>query len=105
MKRYACHRLYLSNDQYIRQAVVTIDEEGRVSHYTTLEEESHSTEWIGGIIVLNGSLHFPEENIQEWLKLQSYPTSGPVYAWHLSAFDFEKECTTPESILRCLSTL
>lgn len=102
MKKYACHRLYLSHNQYLRQAVVTIDEAGKVSHYTTLEEEKHSTEWIGGIIILNGSLQFPSEDIQEWFKLQSCPSSAPVYAWHISAFDFEKECATPQSILRRL---
>lgn len=102
MKKYGCHRLYISYNQFLRQSVVTIDDRGKVVHYAPLEEEIHSTEWLGGIIILSESPHLFTDNIQEWFERQSGPTSGSIYAWHLSNFDFEKECITPQSILRRL---
>lgn len=100
MKRYACHRLYLSPGQYLKQAVVTLDEEGKVCHYSKLEKEIHSTEWIGGVIILSShSVSLPSGNIHEWLENND---DKQKYAWHLSQFDFEKETATSQSILRRL---
>lgn len=102
IKRYACHRLYITPNNYLKQAVVTLDEKGRVCHYTNLEEEIHSTEWIGGVIILSG-IHITalSKDFLKWLEENIQPDE-PIYAWHISHYNFEKEELTNQSILKRL---
>ena len=105
MKKFACHRLYLTPHEYLRRASVTLDEQGRVAGYQTLIEETASTEWIGGVIFL-----LPQEEIAldanfiELLKAdsKSKETTLPLYAWHVSNYDFEQDCLTPQSVVQRL---
>lgn len=101
MKRYACHRLYTHQGHFLKQAVVVIDEDGTVVHYTPFEDEQRATEWIGGIIILS---HQSEAELEHWNSLSfSEKLKGfPVFAWHLSHFDFEQVKPTPQSVLRRL---
>lgn len=105
MKKFACHRLYLTPHEYLRRASVTLDEQGRVAGYQLLTEETASTEWIGGVIFL-----LPQEEIAsdanfiELLKAdsKSKETTPPLYAWHVSNYDFEQDCLTPQSVVQRL---
>lgn len=105
MKKFACHRLYLTPHEYLRRASVTLDEQGRVTGYQTLTEETASTEWIGGVIFL-----LPQEEIAsdanfiELLKAdsKSKETTLPLYAWHVSNYDFEQDCLTRQSVVQRL---
>lgn len=105
MKKFACHRLYLTPHEYLRRASVTLDEQGRVAGYQTLIEETASTEWIGGVIFL-----LPQEEIAsdvnfiELLKAdsKSKETTLPLYAWHVSNYDFEQDCLTRQSVVQRL---
>lgn len=105
MKKFACHRLYLTLHEYLRRASVTLDEQGRVANYQLLTEETASTEWIGGVIFL-----LPQEEIAsdanfiELLKAESKSkeTTPPLYAWHVSNYDFEQDCLTPQSVVQRL---
>ena len=105
MKKFACHRLYLTPHECLRRASVTLDEQGRVAGYQTLTEETASTEWIGGVIFL-----LPQEEIAsdanfiELLKTDSKlkETTPPLYAWHVSNYDFEQDCLTPQSVIQRL---
>ena len=105
MKKFACHRLYLTPHEYLRRASVTLDEQGRVANYQLLTEETASTEWIGGVIFL-----LPQEEIAsdanfiELLKAdsKSRETALPLYAWHVSNYDFEQDCLTPQSVVQRL---
>lgn len=107
MKKFACHRLYLTPHEYLRRASVTLDEQGRVTGYQTLTEETASTEWIGGVIFL-----LPQEEIAsdanfiELLKAdsKSRETALPLYAWHVSNYDFEQDCLTPQSVVQQLKS-
>ena len=105
MKKFACHRLYLTLHEYLRRASVTLDEQGRVANYQLLTEETASTEWIGGVIFM-----LPQEEIAsdanfiELLKAESKSkeTTPPLYAWHVSNYDFEQDCLTPQSVVQRL---
>ena len=88
IKKYACHRVYdNSYNHYLPQSVVAIAPDGEVLECTPLTEEISSTEWIGGIIVLNP---MSDNNTEKY------------YALHISDFDFEQEVPTPQSIIRRL---
>lgn len=52
MKRFASHYLYLPSHGLLRQYVVEIDDEGRVTMLFPLKEESESVIWVPGVIVL-----------------------------------------------------
>ena len=84
IKRYACHRVYDSNNPYLPQSVVAIAPDGEVLECKPLTEEISSTEWIGGVIVL---------------KPMSDEQPGKRYALHISDFDFQQEVPTPKSVI------
>lgn len=102
MKRYACHRLYTHPGHYLKQGTVTIDREGNVAHFGCFEEEIHSTEWIGGVIILSNKEKAELEDFQTLLSSLCDTKKVPLYAWHLSDFDFVNERITSQSILHRL---
>lgn len=106
MKRYACHRLYITPDYFIRMPIITLDKQGRVVAYTRFQEESNSTEWIGGIVFLSPETSIlPGKNLNELLQTYMKPSEphDSLYAWHISNIDFEKGCFTSQSILQRLT--
>lgn len=54
MKRYASHFLYLSSNKCLKQYAVEL-KDGCVFHIFPLVEETESTLWIGGTIILSTS--------------------------------------------------
>ena len=103
MKNYACHRLYISPSVYIKMATLTIDKLGQVRKYDTLQTENPFTEWIGGIIFLSNGLEIIRRNtLRELLEENMQPTASPVYAWHISHYNFTNEQLTPQSIIQRL---
>ncbi|MBQ3190695.1 MAG: hypothetical protein IJB61_08315 [Bacteroides sp] len=102
-KRYACHRVYDSFCHFFPQSVVTITKTGEVIGCTPLKHETSFTEWIGGVIVLSPlSYIVPYRNFHSLLCEMTSISQTPLYAWHISDFDFIKEELTPQSQLRRL---
>lgn len=104
LKRYACHRVYESPHHYHTQSVVSIAEDGSVVDCRLLTQETAHTEWIGGVIVLSpkSEIALPVE-----FKTLCQPTSKgnesfPLYAWHISDFNFQEEDLTSRSLIRRL---
>lgn len=102
MNKYACHRVYIRQGQYLKQAFVTINEHGNLIDYATFSEEIRDTEWIGGVIVLSDSAIASNEDFHTWASKHIKIGQSPVYAWHLSEYDFEQEEPTPNCIFRRL---
>lgn len=103
-RKYACHRIYDAANHYFPQSVVSIDGEGSVLSIHPLTEEISATEWLGGIIILSPFKSISEkgEALTNLLTIQPAATPQSLYAWHLSAFDFEREKQTRASLLRRL---
>ena len=101
MKRYACHRIYTASDHYLKQAFIEIGEDEKIIRLGTFQEEMVATEWIGGVIFLTDTDIAPNEDFRTWVNQQKNGQI-PVYAWHLSEFDFEREEPTPNCIIRRL---
>lgn len=105
LKRFACHRLYLAPGAYQGQSVVTLNESGEVVGFALLEEETRHTEWLGGVILLTSQKELPSENDFSVMLQKAFPCCTkevPLYAWHLTPFDFEHECLLPGSVWRRL---
>lgn len=102
MKRYACHRVYTHPDHYLKQAFITLDEQGKVIHYATFAEEFPATEWIGGVIVLSDIDIAPNDNFRSWFQQHAKGNENSIFAWHLSEFDFEREEPAQTCIIRRL---
>ena len=102
MKKYACNRLYVSYNRYVSQSVVSIDEEGKVSGYSSLVEETASTEWIGGVIFLSDKERLASSSGFKVLAQEITEGGCATYAWHISNFDFQQEELTSDSIIRRL---
>lgn len=106
MKKYACHRLYLTPTNTLRMASVTIDGTGRVCAFAELHEETSATEWIGGIILLTPTSELNSRTcFKELLEANLYPSEVilPCYAWHITNFDFTNECLTIQSTVQPLN--
>lgn len=105
MKRYACHRLYITPNQFVRMPAITLDEQGRVVAYTQLQEETSSTEWIGGIAILSNTTDIPPtRELNDLLQACNSLSEGrPLYAWHVSYIDFDHHCLTRQSTIQRLS--
>jgi len=101
MKNYACHRVYTDADHYLKQAFVSIGEDGKIIRLGTFQEEMVATEWIGGVIFVTTTEMAPNGDFHSWTKQQKNGQT-PVYAWHLSEFDFNREEPTPNCIIRRL---
>lgn len=102
MKKFACNRLYVSYNRYVSQSVVSIDEEGKVSGYSPLVEETASTEWIGGVIFLSDKERLASSSGFKALAQEITEGGCATYAWHISNFDFQQEELTSDSIIRRL---
>jgi len=98
MRRYACNRLYINN-LCLSQAVVAINEKGKVEYYFLFSEELPATEWIGGVIVLSDKKERVGYSDFQDFREQMTSTKQLVYAWHVSDFDFQKEDFTPQSVV------
>lgn len=97
-RRVACHRVYDSYNHYEAQSVVAITMQGEVIGCTPLIHETSFTEWIGGVIVLSPLSDMP--CVSDFKSMTSEMTGqqgNPLYAWHISDFDFSKEELTPQS--------
>lgn len=102
-KRYACHRVYDSYNHHYPQSVVAITEKGEVTGCTPLIHETSFTEWIGGVIVLSPLSEMEKHtDFQCMIHRMTGTHRTPLYAWHISDFDFSKEELTPQSIIRRL---
>ena len=101
MRNYACHRVYTDADHYLKQAFVSIGEDEKTIRLGTYQEEMVATERIGGVIFLTTTNEAPNGDFHSWAKQQKNGQT-PVYAWHLSEFDFEREEPTPNCIIRRL---
>lgn len=102
MKKYACNRLYLNDGRYYPQSVVILDDKGEVAGHAPLTEETSFTEWIGGVIIIS---HQKDSFLTQDFKTMSEEKESaghPLYAWHISHFDFHREELTPQSIIRRL---
>ena len=106
MKKYACHRLYITPTTYIRMASVTIDGTGMVCSYTSLNEETSATEWIGGVILFTKEAEINlKSDFKELLEANMHPSEAtlPSHAWHIANYDFANECLTAQSHIRPLN--
>ena len=102
MKKYACNRLYRASDEWKPQSVVTINEKGEVERVAPLLEETSATEWLGGIIILSDKKIMPSQLKFNDLLDYLTPVEMPLYAWHISDFDFQQEKMTSRSVIRRL---
>lgn len=103
MKRYACHRLFFSQDKFFRQSVVAVDGEGKVLEYKPMVEEMDHTEWLGGIIILSPLWKYDRKgDFLTTLHDLTKNVGQPLYAWHLSDFDYVHNTCTQTSVLRLL---
>jgi hypothetical protein len=95
--------VYDSFNHYESQSVVAISDKGEFMGCTPLTQETSFTEWIGGVIVLSPS---PEMDAVTDFKTMTigmvHQDQTPLYAWHVSNFDFTNEELTPQSIIRRL---
>ena len=102
-KNYACHRVYDSYNHYRPQSVVAISEKGEVMECMPLMHETSFTEWIGGVIILSPLTEIPTyPNFRSMVQEMTTPAQAPLYAWHITGFDFSKEELTPQSIIKRL---
>ena len=102
MKKYACNRLYRASDEWMPQSVVTINEKGEVERIAPLLEETSATEWLGGIIILSDKKIMPSQlKFNDFLDYLT-PVEMPLYAWHISDFDFQQNELTSRSVIRRL---
>lgn len=102
MKKYACNRLYRASDEWMPQSVVTINERGEVERIAPLLEETSATEWLGGIIILSDKKIMPSQLKFNDLLDYLTPVEMPLYAWHISDFDFQQKEMTSRSVIRRL---
>lgn len=102
-KKYACHRVYDAPGHCFTQSVVSLSADGEVVSCTPLTEEVSSTEWIGGVIVLSSLTEIPPHaDYRTWLLELTPHASSPLYAWHITGFDFERGIPTIQSVIRRL---
>ena len=102
MKKYACNRLYRASEEWMPQSVVTINERGEVESIAPLLEETSATEWLGGIIILSDKETLPSRLKFNDLLDYLTPVEMPLYAWHISDFDFQQKEMTSRSVIRRL---
>ena len=103
-RNYACHRVYKVSGHYQSQSVVTITENGEFIDCRPLSHEIPFTEWIGGIVMLSSDSELSLPIDFKILRQQNTKgnESFPLYAWHISDFNFQEETTTPQSVIRRL---
>lgn len=103
MRKFACHRLYLACDNYWGQSVVTIQDDGRVISYSSLDSEIEHTEWLGGIIILSSLSECSiGDDFKTMLRTLTERVGDTLYAWHVSDFDFSHDAFTSQSTINIL---
>lgn len=103
MKSFACHRLYETADKYLGQSVVTVNDNGEVVSFSSLDSEVRHTTWIGGVIILSSLREFVRrDDFTDTLHALTGEGGCPLYAWHVSDFDFLNDAFTAQSILSLL---
>ncbi len=106
VRRFACHRLYVSADGCYSKYVVELKEDESVNRYFPLKEEISATQWIGGVIVLSpfGELEIRSgESFHCFLQRVTVEVGEPsfLYAWYIADFDFaKKEFTSASKLIR-----
>lgn len=102
-RQYACHRIYDGGNHTEGKTIVSIAPNGEVESYFPLTKEIPFTEWIGGIIVLSNQAELPcLPDFPTWIHRHTIDKDVPVYAFHISNFDFQQERLTAQSIIRRL---
>lgn len=102
-RKYACHRVYDGYNHYQPQSVVSLTEKGEFIGCTPLVHETSFTQWIGGVIVLSPLSELAHyTDFQTMLREVTDIDQAPLYAWHISDFDFSQETLTSQSIVRRL---
>lgn len=96
MRRYACHLLYVSANEYYSKYVVELKGDKTVNRLFPLREEICATEWIGGVIVLSPSPYLEigaDESFSRFLQRVAVATeeASSLYAWYIADFDFVKK--------------
>ena len=104
MKRFACHRLYLSSTNYIDKAVVEVDEQGYYTNGFPLTAEIDHTVWLGGIIVLSPLTQLPAADwagmtLADCLQLFCRPALKLI-AWHIDTIDWKSMQLNPTTTIR-----
>ena len=104
LKKYACHRVYDADMHYHTQSVVSISANGEFVEHKPLTQETSFTEWIGGVIVLvpESELTLPLDFRTLFHHTKKGGKLSPLYAWHISDFNFQEEKPTSKSIIRRL---
>ena len=97
MKRYAAHRIYISPTQVVGRSVITLNEKGEAVAYEPFAAEVPYTQWIGGVIFLSSQEKLTGEEIIRLFFTEKQEdgdetqSSLPLYAWHVSDFDFKMD--------------
>lgn len=104
IKNFACHKLYWNIDSFQELSVVRVNGRGEVLSFQLLDEEIRHTEWIGGVIILSPMIELSMVSDFKTLLKDAFrkENDSPLYAWHVSHFDFTKEDISSHSTLRKL---
>lgn len=104
IKKFACHKLYLNFDSCQGQSVVCVNDRGEVLSFQLLDEEIRHTEWIGGVIILSPMIELSMARDFNTLLCDAFRVQidSPLYAWHVSHFDFTNGNISSLSTLRKL---
>lgn len=104
MRRFACHRLYLSPAERLSPGVVELEDGGGVCGWFALEEETSATRWIGGVIVLSPAPCLevlPGEAFRGFLERAACTSpGGRMYAWRITGLALPHEEFGPQA--RCV---
>ncbi|MGL4852439.1 MAG: hypothetical protein ACRC3Z_07325 [Phocaeicola sp.] len=102
MKRFACHKLFLTPMLTYTKSVVEVSSEGLFAGHFALTEEIQGTEWRGGVIFLSTDHQLSALTAQEaWhaFHLMSSENSSMQSVWHIEPFNFRNNSCTPASKL------
>ncbi|MGL5959006.1 MAG: hypothetical protein ACRCZZ_10555 [Phocaeicola sp.] len=106
MRRFACHKLFLTPQLTFPQSVVEVVDGGVFNDSFLLKEEMQGTEWVGGVIFLSSQRELeslsPEEAWDAFLSCTDPQPVEKCLVWHLSSFDFSQNRATPQSRLKRL---
>lgn len=107
MKRFACHKLFITPQLVYPQSVVEVDAAGYFQNHFVLSQEVRGTAWIGGVCFLSPHLSLATLSAQAaWEQFCSHAActdkEKPLYVWHLVPFDFVNNCCTNQTRLQQL---
>ena len=79
---------------------MTIQDDGRVISYSSLDSEIEHTEWLGGIIILSSLSECSiGDDFKTMLRTLTERVGDTLYAWHVSDFDFLHDAFTSNSTI------